>query len=53
MIYKKFTTTNELYVYMNGKCIFKKWIDQGYSKVFDIMAYDSFTLVSINDQEEV
>lgn len=38
---------NELYLYMNGKLIFKKWIDAGHSKVFDLMAYDKYTLTSI------
>jgi len=42
---------NELYLYMNGKLIYKRWLDTGYSKVFDIMAYDKYTLTSIRDLE--
>lgn len=40
---------NELYLYMNGALIYKRWLDTGYSKVFDIMAYDKYTLTSIRD----
>ncbi len=47
MIYKKETKDNELYVYMNGKLIYKKWLKTGQSKVFDLMAYDKYTLKSI------
>jgi translation elongation factor EF-Tu-like GTPase len=36
---------------MNGKLIYKKWLDTGQSKVFDIMAYDRYTLTSIRDLE--
>jgi len=42
---------NELYLYMNGNLIYKRWLDQGYSKVFDVMAYDKYTLASIRDLE--
>ncbi|WP_262709658.1 hypothetical protein [Hymenobacter fodinae] len=35
---------------MNGRLIYKKWLKQRYSKVFDVMAYDKFTLVSITDK---
>ena len=35
--------------YMDGKLIQKKWLKTGQSKIFDIMAYDKFTLVSITD----
>ena len=33
---------NELYLY-NAKCefIFKRWLDKGYSMVFDVMPYNS------------
>lgn len=34
---------------MNGRLIYKRWLDTGYSKVFDIMAYDKYTLTSIRD----
>jgi hypothetical protein len=40
---------NELYLYMNGKLIYKRWLDTGHSKVFDIMAYDKYTLTSIRE----
>jgi hypothetical protein len=40
---------NELYLYMNGNLIYKRWLDTGQSKVFDIMAYDKYTLTSIRD----
>jgi hypothetical protein len=42
---------NELYLYMNGKLIYKRWLDTGHSKVFDVMAYDKYTLISIRDLE--
>lgn len=40
---------NELYLYMNGKLIYKRWLDTGQSKIFDIIAYDKYTLTSIRD----
>ena len=51
MIFKKETKDNELYIYMNGKLIYKKWLKTGQSKVFDIIAYDKYTLKSINETE--
>ena len=51
MVFKKETKDNELYVYMNGKLIYKKWLNTGESKVFDLMAYDKYTLKSINEKE--
>jgi hypothetical protein len=51
MIFKKETKDNELYVYMNGKLIYKKWLNTGESKVFDLMAYDKYTLKSIKESE--
>ena len=42
---------NELYLYVNGKLIYKRWLDTGQSKVFDVMAYDKYTLTSIRDLE--
>jgi len=38
---------NELYLYMNGRLIFKRWIKQSRSVVFDVATYDKNTLVSI------
>lgn len=51
MIFNKKTKDNELYVYMNGKLIYKKWLNTGQSKVFDVMAYDKYTLKSIKEKE--
>lgn len=42
---------NELYLYMNGNLIYKRWLDTGQSKVFDVTAYDKYTLTSIRDLE--
>jgi len=42
---------NELYLYMNGTLIYKRWFDTGASKVFDVMAYDKYTFTSIDDLE--
>ncbi|MCH2032335.1 MAG: hypothetical protein MK202_02350 [Tenacibaculum sp.] len=50
MAFKKETKDNELYIFMNGKLIYKKWLLTGESKVFDIMAYDKYTLSSINEK---
>lgn len=49
MIYKIHTPENELFVYMNGRLIFKKWMSYNTSKVFDVLAYDYNTLISIKD----
>lgn len=51
MVFKKKTKDNEIYVYMNGKLIFKKWLKTGESKVFDLIAYDKYTLKSINEKD--
>lgn len=40
---------NELYLWMNGNLIYKRWLNTGVSKVFDVMAYDKYTLCSITD----
>lgn len=48
-IFEKKTEHNELYLYMNGNLIYKRWLDTGASKVFDVMAYDKYTLTSICD----
>lgn len=49
IITKEISKHNELYLYMNGKLIFKKWLNLGYSKVFDVMAYDKYTYASYTD----
>lgn len=47
-IYKELIGT-ELYLYMNGQLIYKRWLNTGASKIFDIMAYDKYTHTSIRD----
>jgi hypothetical protein len=39
----------ELYLYYNGKLIFKRWLKAKRSVVFDVATYDKNTLVSITD----
>lgn len=43
------TIGNELYVYMNGKLLYKRWLNTGQSLVFDVRPYDKHTLISITD----
>ena len=40
---------NELYVYMNGTLLIKRWMDQQRSVVFNPWAYDRHTLCSIEE----
>ena len=49
IIKKEIKDDNEFYLYFNGKLIFKKWLDQGYSKVFDHFAWGKYTQKSITD----
>jgi len=49
-VYKKILN-NELYLYINGKLIYKRWLIPGYSKVFDVMTYDKNTLLSIKESK--
>ncbi len=42
---------NELYLYMDGHLIYKRWLDTGQSKVFDVMAFDKYTTTSIRELE--
>jgi len=49
LINKEISKDNELYVYMNGKLIYKRWLNTGQSKVFDVMAYDKYTYASFTD----
>ncbi len=51
MAIQKKIENNELYLYMNGNLIYKRWLDTGESKIFDIMAYDKYTFTSICDLE--
>jgi hypothetical protein len=48
MSFHKEIKGNELYLYLNGKLIYKRWLDTGQSKVFDLMAYDKYTLRTIS-----
>lgn len=42
---------NELHLYNGkGQLIFKKWLDRGYSKVFDIMTYNKNSITSITNK---
>ena len=42
---------NELYLFnAKGELIFKRWLNQGRSVVFDVMTYDKHTLVSITEE---
>ena len=44
---------NELYLYnAKGEIIFKRWLDQGRSMVFDLMAYGKNTLTSITEEDD-
>lgn len=38
---------DQLFVYMNGSLIYKRWLKTGQSLVFDVMPYDKHTLKSI------
>ena len=50
MSFRKEIIGNELYLYNEkGELIFKRWLDQDRSVVFDVMTYDKHTLVSITD----
>lgn len=48
---KIITDDNELYLYMNGNLIYKRWLKTGQSKIFDVMAYDKYTYLSVKDIE--
>ena len=42
---------NELYLFnAKGELIFKRWLNHGYSKVFDVATYGKDTLVSITEE---
>lgn len=49
IIKKEIKDDNEFYLYFNGTLIFKKWLNQGYSKVFDHFAWGKYTEKSITD----
>lgn len=46
MIHKEIIQ-DQLFVYMNGKLTYKRWLKTGQSVVFDVRPYDKNTLVSI------
>ena len=49
--FKKEIHGNELYLFnAKGELIFKRWLNQGRSVVFDVMTYDKQTLVSITEE---
>lgn len=51
VIKKEIKDDNELYLWFNGKLIYKRWINDGYSKVFDHFAYGKYTAQSITEFE--
>lgn len=51
MLRKEIKNDNELYLYLNNKLIYKRWLDLGYSKVFDRFAYGKHTVLSITEDE--
>ena len=51
VIRKEIKDDNELYLYFNDKLIYKRWLNQGYSKVFDRFAYGKDTFMSITEDE--
>lgn len=52
MAFIKKIKNDELYIYMNGKLLYKSWLNLGYSKTFDLMAYDKETLISIKEKDQ-
>ncbi|WP_440066538.1 hypothetical protein [Tenacibaculum discolor] len=49
IIRKEIKNDNELYLYFNGKLIYKRWLNLGYGKVFDTQAFGKYTDCSITD----
>ena len=49
IIRKEIKDDNELYLYFNGKLIYKRWFNLGYGKVFDTHSFGKYTDYSIND----
>ena len=52
MAFIKEIKDDQLYVYLNGNLIYKRWLKTGQSKVFDKIAYDKYTLNSIKEEEK-
>ena len=44
---------NQLFLYINGELIYKRWLNTGQSIIFDVMAFDKNTLISINDKKTI
>lgn len=51
MIISKKIENDQLYLYMNGQLIYKRWLKTGASKVFDVTAYDKYTLTSFHEMK--
>lgn len=51
MLVHKEIKDNQLYLFINGNLIYKRWLNTGQSMVFDVMTYDKYTLASIKDTE--
>lgn len=49
IIRKEIKNDNELYLYFNGKLIYKRWLDLGYGKVFDTHVFSKYTDYSITE----
>lgn len=49
MLIEKRFSENEFYLYMNGRLVYKKWFDLGYSKVFDRGAWSKYTDFTYTD----
>lgn len=49
MFTKEITKDNELLLYLSGKLIYKRWLNTGQSRVFDVMAYDKYSYSSYTD----
>ena len=49
--FRKEIRGNELYLFnAKGELIFKRWLNQNRSVVFDVMTYDKNTLTSITEE---
>jgi hypothetical protein len=46
----KIKTETEFYLFMNGKLIYKRWLETGQSIVFDVMPYTKKTFVSLKSK---
>ena len=46
----KILIEHELYLFMNGRLIYKRWLNTGQSFVFDIRPYSKYTYASITDK---